>query len=60
LLRPRSLQEAYLHLWRYIGWLMGVDDDCNPCARCARVKDGLKDSGGVVMTLWSNAEMFDR
>ncbi|KAL3899422.1 MAG: hypothetical protein SGPRY_012642 [Prymnesium sp.] len=28
---PADTQQAYLHLWRYIGWLMGVDDDCNPC-----------------------------
>ncbi|KAL1528046.1 hypothetical protein AB1Y20_009413 [Prymnesium parvum] len=24
-------QQAYLHMWRYIGWLLGVEDDCNPC-----------------------------
>ena len=27
-----SDQSDYLHLWRYIGWLMGLDDDRNPCA----------------------------
>ena len=24
-------QEAYIHLWRYIGYLIGVHDDVNPC-----------------------------
>lgn len=32
--RPLSAadQSDYLHLWRYIGWLMGLDDARNPCA----------------------------
>jgi len=32
--RPLSLedQESYLHLWRLIGWLMGIEDDTNPCS----------------------------
>ena len=25
-------EEAYLHLWRYIGHLIGVHDDINPCS----------------------------
>ena len=29
---PAQEQSAYLHLWRYVGWLLGVADDCNPCA----------------------------
>jgi len=28
---PRADQAAYLHLWRYIGFLLGVDDEHNPC-----------------------------
>mmetsp|Transcript_17155 Transcript_17155/g.42078 ORF Transcript_17155/g.42078 Transcript_17155/m.42078 type:complete len:185 (+) Transcript_17155:79-633(+) len=33
-------QAAYLHLWRYIGFLMGVRDDLNPCKdmRTARAR----------------------
>ena len=30
---PQADQEAYLHLWRYIGFLLGVRDEYNPCAR---------------------------
>ena len=30
---PPAEQEAYLHMWRYIGHLLGVRDGCNPCAR---------------------------
>lgn len=29
---PRSEQAAYLHLWRYMGRLLGVDDEHNPCS----------------------------
>jgi hypothetical protein len=33
-------REDYMHLWRFLGWLMGIDDRFNPCssfhsARCA-------------------------
>jgi hypothetical protein len=28
---PASEQADYLHLWRYIGWLMGLDERRNPC-----------------------------
>ncbi|TPX32131.1 hypothetical protein SmJEL517_g04702 [Synchytrium microbalum] len=24
-------REAYTHLWRLVGYYMGVDDECNPC-----------------------------
>lgn len=30
---PEADQLAYLHLWRYIGFLMGLDEAHNPCAR---------------------------
>ena len=32
--RPLPPQEMadYLHLWRLIGWLMGLDEQLNPCA----------------------------
>lgn len=30
---PEDDQVAYLHLWRYLGHLLGVRDDLNPCSR---------------------------
>ena len=32
--RPLPAQEMadYLHLWRLIGWLMGLDEQINPCS----------------------------
>ncbi len=30
---PTADRDAYLHLWRYIGFLLGVRDENNPCAR---------------------------
>ena len=27
----RADEEAYIHLWRYIGYLIGVHEDINPC-----------------------------
>ena len=32
--RPLSMEEQtdYLHLWRLIGWLIGIDDVTNPCS----------------------------
>lgn len=33
--------EAYLHLWRYAGFLMGVDDDANFCGSLQQAHDGL-------------------
>ena len=29
---PSGEQEAFLHLWRYMGHLMGVAEEHNPCA----------------------------
>jgi ER-bound oxygenase mpaB/B'/Rubber oxygenase, catalytic domain len=37
----RSDQEAYIHLWRYIGYLIGVHEDLNPCS-------GLERAGGFM------------
>ena len=36
-------QSDYLHLWRYIGWLMGVEDDRNPCAGTVRINNQFND-----------------
>lgn len=33
---PDDEQAAYLHLWRYIGHLLGVSPEHNPCARGVR------------------------
>ena len=32
----RSDQDAYIHLWRYIGYLIGVHEDLNPCTGLER------------------------
>lgn len=32
----RPDQEAYIHLWRYIGYLIGVHEDLNPCSNLER------------------------
>ena len=37
-------QEAYLHLWRYIGFLLGVDEKLNPCTSVQRAKATLESS----------------
>jgi hypothetical protein len=29
-------REAYMHLWRFIGWVMGISDEHNPCSSYAR------------------------
>lgn len=34
----REDREAYTHLWRYVGYLMGVDEDTNPCRDVAYSK----------------------
>lgn len=34
---------AYIHLWRYIGWLLGIHDDYNPCASVSLCSDLLAD-----------------
>lgn len=26
-----SEQDAFIHAWRYIGYLLGMDDNVNPC-----------------------------
>ena len=28
----RREEEAYIHLWRYIGYLIGINEDLNPCS----------------------------
>jgi hypothetical protein len=35
--RPLSAREQddYIHLWRLIGWLIGLADECNPCQSTA-------------------------
>ena len=34
---PREQQEDYLALWRYIGWLLGVDSEAlDPCRDLVR------------------------
>ena len=38
----REDQECYIHLWRYIGWLIGVDDKHNPCTSVDRAKATLE------------------
>jgi hypothetical protein len=37
----RQDQEAYLHLWRYIGHLIGVREEYNPCTTMERAKNTL-------------------
>ncbi|KAJ8605745.1 hypothetical protein CTAYLR_008473 [Chrysophaeum taylorii] len=41
---PISLEEkeAYLHLWRYVGSLLGIPDDRNPCSSLSRAKATLE------------------
>eukprot|EP00960_Hanusia_phi_P030193 748433-Hanusia_phi.AAC.1 len=41
-------QESYIHVWRYIGWLIGVDDLHNPCTSVDRAKAALE---SIVMHL---------
>jgi len=41
-------QEAYMHLWRYIGWVMGVEEAYNPCVN---VKQGKAALESIVMHL---------
>jgi len=41
-------QEAYMHLWRYIGWVMGVEDAYNPCVNVQQGKAALE---SIVMHL---------
>ena len=41
---PAADQEAYIHLWRVVGWLLGIDDDCNPCRGGSRGR-GKQDTG---------------
>ncbi|KAF4677168.1 hypothetical protein FOL47_003010 [Perkinsus chesapeaki] len=35
--------DAYIHLRRYIGWLLGIADDYNPCSSVKRCSDCLAD-----------------
>jgi len=39
---PYLDQEAYLHLWRYIGWLLGVSEANNPCCSAMSAKAWLE------------------
>ena len=32
---------SYLHLWRYIGYLLGIDVECNPCSSYERATHDL-------------------
>jgi len=41
-------QHAYMHLWRYIGWLMGVEEENNPCVDVPHGKAALE---SIVMHL---------
>ena len=38
----RREKEAYLHLWRYIGYLIGVQEDVNPCTSIERAQGALE------------------
>ena len=42
---PAADQEAYIHLWRVVGWLLGIDDDCNPCRGGSRRRSCGADRG---------------
>ncbi|KAF4722944.1 hypothetical protein FOZ63_014995 [Perkinsus olseni] len=35
--------DAYIHLWRYIGWLLGIADRYNPCGSVGRCSELLAD-----------------
>ncbi|KAF4687163.1 hypothetical protein FOZ60_004257 [Perkinsus olseni] len=39
----RSDIDAYIHLWRYIGWLLGIADRYNPCGSVGRCSELLAD-----------------
>jgi hypothetical protein len=39
----REDKEAYLHLWRYIGYLIGLNEDLNPCVTVEKAS-GLLES----------------
>ena len=41
-------QAAYVHLWRYIGWLLGVHEAINPCVDVEHAKAALE---SIVMHL---------
>ena len=41
-------QDAYIHLWRYIGWLIGIEDMHNPCIDLDHSKAALE---SIVMHL---------
>ena len=43
-----SDQHAYMHLWRYIGWLIGIEEEHNPCVDVAHGKAALE---SIVMHL---------
>ena len=45
---PAAEQEDYLALWRYIGWLLGVDGRLDPCRNVPRAKAMLE---SVIMHL---------
>ena len=45
---PAAEQEDYLALWRYIGWLLGVDGQLDPCRNAPRAKAMLE---SVIMHL---------
>jgi hypothetical protein len=34
-------KESYIHLWRYIGYLIGIDEDFNPCTSYVDVRKSL-------------------
>lgn len=48
---PVTQQERddYTHLWRYIGYLMGIHDDVNPCRSFAHSKAYLESCGMHVL-----------
>jgi hypothetical protein len=35
-------QDAFLHLWRYIGYLLGIRDEFNPCTSREIAKEFLQ------------------
>jgi hypothetical protein len=40
----REDKEAYIHLWRYIGYLIGVNEDLNPCVT-------VEKAGGLIESI---------
>ena len=38
----RREKEAYLHLWRYIGYLIGVKEEINPCTSIERAQGAVE------------------